>query len=102
MVENLPKIINQYPELLTITKPSLKNVIFYNENRYNLHFIESLISIYKFYFEIDPILIGPDYFGQNNSGSLEFLEHINSGVVIFAYADILFNDIIKISKKRLI
>ena len=45
------KIINQYPEMLTITKPSLKNVIFYNENRYNLHFIESLISIYKFYFE---------------------------------------------------
>ena len=94
------KIINQYPEMLTITKPSLKNGIFYSESRYNVHFIESLISIYKFYFEIDPILIGPEYFGQNNSGSLEFLEHINSGVVIFAYADILFNDIIKINKKR--
>ena len=43
---------HQYPELLKITKPNNQNCIFYNEQRYDKHFLDALISIYKFYFEI--------------------------------------------------
>ena len=105
-MENLPKIINQYPELLNITKPSLQNGIFYSEQRYNLQFIDALILFYKFYFEIEPVLIIPSCFKEivpGLPGNLDFLEQLkeNSKVVIFAYADILFNDIIKINKRRL-
>jgi len=105
-MDSLPKLINQYPELLVVSKPSLKNAIFYNEERYNPHFIESLISIYKFYFEIDPLLVIPKYFESYHPGAfladLESLENIKeSKIIIFAYADILFNDILKINKRRL-
>ena len=105
-MDSLPKLINQYPDLLIVSKPSLKNSIFYNEERYNPHFVESLISIYKFYFEIDPLLIIPKYFEsyhpEASIADLEYLENIKENkIIIFAYADILFNDIIKINKRRL-
>ena len=105
-MDSLPKLINQYPELLNVSKPSLKNTIFYNENKYNSHFIESLISIYKFYFEINPLLVIPKYFKSYHQeaflGDLESLENLKENkIIIFAYADILFNDIIKINKRRL-
>jgi hypothetical protein len=106
-MDTLPKIINQYPELLNITKPSIKNGIFYSEERYNPHFIDSLIQIYKFFFEIDPVLFVPKNYNINHKdcmvADLESLETLkeNSGVIIFAYADILFNDILKINKRRL-
>ena len=51
----LPKIINQYPELLEITRPGLHNVIWSNEMRYSPHFVESLIQIYTFFFENTPM-----------------------------------------------
>lgn len=106
-METLPKIINQYPELLNIVKPSIKNGIFYSEERYNPHFVDSLIQIYKFFFEINPVLFVPKNYenGHENCivADLESLETLNenSGLIIFAYSDILFNDILKINKRRL-
>ncbi len=105
-MDSLPKLINQYPELLVVSKPSLRNAIFYNEERYNSYFIESLISIYKFYYEINPLLVIPKYFKSYHPeaflADLESLENIKENkVIIFAYADILFNDILKINKRRM-
>ena len=78
-MDSLPKIINQYPELLNITKPSCKNGIFYSEERYTSQFIEALISIYKFYFEIEPVVIVPRQFSEKGTiGTLEFLENFTS------------------------
>ena len=91
-----------YPELLTITKPNdLQNCIFYSEKRYNQHFLESLIQFYKSYFEIEPLVVVPKCVNDFD-GSLEALEQMKiNKIVIFAYADILFNDLIKINKRRL-
>jgi len=101
-METLPKIINQYPELLKITKPNdLQNCIFYSEQRYDPQFLESLILFYKFYFQIEPDVIVPKSVNDCN-GNLESIEQLKiNKIVIFAYADILFNDLIKINKRRL-
>jgi len=102
MIDQIPKLINQYPELLNITKPNCShNCIYYSEQRYNSHFLESLILMYKFYFEIEPDVIVPKCI-DDCIGNLESLEQLKiNKIVIFAYADILFNDLIKINKRRL-
>ena len=93
--------LNLYPELLEITKPNNLHSICYNEQKYNPHFLESLINFYKFYFEIEPLVVVPKCINSFD-GNLESLEQLKiNKVVIFAYADILFNDLVKINKKRL-
>jgi hypothetical protein len=104
-MDSLPKLINQYPELLEITRPTLKNVV-YTQTSYCPHFIESLIQIYNFFFEIEPVLFVPKHFHNLHEGSiigdLENLENFKSnGIIIFAYSDILFNEVLKINKRRL-
>jgi hypothetical protein len=107
-MDNLPKIINQYPELLTVTRPSLKKCIFYSEERYDKQFIDALIQIYKFYYEIDITLFIPNNFEKYHTNSivanlesLESIESVKDNVIVFAYSDIIFNDLIKINKKRI-
>ena len=102
----LPKIINQYPELLEITRPGLQNVIWSNEMKYSPHFVESLIQIYTFFFEITPVVFVPRHYDHYHKGSiiadLENLEQLNvKGVLIFAYADITINEISKTNRRRL-
>jgi hypothetical protein len=93
--------LNLYPELLEITKPNNLHCICYSEQKYNPHFLESLINFYKFYFEIEPLVVVPKCINSFD-GNLEALEQLKiNKVVIFAYADILFNDLVKINKKRL-
>jgi len=104
-MDSLPKLINQYPELLEITRPQLKNVIF-TQKEYCPHFIDSLIQIYKFYFEIEPVLFVPRNYDTLHEiaviADLENLENIkNEQIVIFAYSDILFNELLKINKRRI-
>jgi len=103
-METLPNHFLKYPELLQITKPkSSKRCIYYSEERYNHDFVDSLVSVYKYYFEIEPVLILPHCKCESN-GSLESLEQLSileSSVIIFAYADIFLNDLTKINKRRL-
>ena len=101
----LPKIINQYPELLEITRPKLKNVI-YTQLSYCPHFVDSLIQIYKFFFQIEPVVFVPKYFPDYHEESiiadLENLQNVKSnGVIIFAYADIIFNEALKLTRRRI-
>ena len=80
-MDSLPKLINQYPELLEITRPNLKNVV-YTQTSYCPHFIESLIQIYNFFFDIEPVLFVPKHFHNLHEGSiigdLENLENFKS------------------------
>jgi len=103
-MDSLPKLINQYPELLEITRPQLKNVVF-TQNGYCPHFVNSLVQIYRFYFEIEPVLFVPKNYDSFHETSiiadLENLENIKAEVVIFAYSDIIFNDVFKINKRRI-
>jgi hypothetical protein len=109
-METLPKLINQYPELLSITKPSLKNGIFYNVD---FNIVEPLISIYKFYFECCVNLFIPknykipkinELIGVNVfEGDIETLENFKSReneICIFLYTDIIFNSLYN-NKRRL-
>ena len=107
-MDNLPKLINQYPELLTVTRPSLKKCIFYSEERYNKQFIDALIQIYKFYYETDITLFVPNNFEKYHTDatvadleSLESLDSVKDKVIVFAYSDIIFNDLVKINRKRI-
>ena len=62
-----------------------------------------MLQLYKFYFELEPILIVPKSI-NSDLGDLEYIEQLNvksNNVVIFGYADILFSDLIKINKRRL-
>jgi hypothetical protein len=104
-MDTLPKIINQYPELLEITRPQLKSVL-YTQLSYCPHFVDSLIQIYKFFFEIEPVVFVPKYFPDSHQESiiadLENLQNVKSnGVVIFAYADIVFNEVQKLTRRRI-
>lgn len=107
-MDNLPKLINQYPELLTVTRPSLKKCIFHSEERYDKQFVDALIQIYKFYYEIDITLFVPNNFEKYHINStvadlesLECVENIKDKIIVFAYSDIIFNDLVKINRKRL-
>jgi hypothetical protein len=107
-METLPKLINQYPELLSITKPSLKNGIFYNVD---FNIVEPLISIYKFYFECTINLFIPKNYKIHKinenvnifEGDIESLENFKSReneICIFLYTDIIFNSLYN-NKRRL-
>jgi len=105
-METLPKLINQYPELLSITKPSLKNGIFYNVD---FNIVEPLISIYKFYFECGINLFIPKNYKMSYQdvnifeGDIESLENFKSReneICIFIYTDIIFNSLYN-NKRRL-
>jgi hypothetical protein len=104
-MDNLPKLINQYPELLTVTRPSLKKCIFQSEERYDKQFVDALIQIYKFYYEIDIKLFVPNNFEKYHINStvadLESLESVKDDIIVFAYSDIIFNDLVKINRKRI-
>ena len=96
--------LSTFPEILQITKPNgPKNCLFYCEQRYNKELVIALSDFYKVYFELEPVIVFPKCIDAE-SGSLYILENLNikkNSVVIFAYADILFNDLMNVSKRRL-
>jgi hypothetical protein len=76
--------------------------------RYSPHFVESLIQIYTFFFENTPIVFVPQHYDNYHKGSvivdLENLEQLkinNESILIFAYADITFNEVSKTNRRRL-
>ena len=103
-MESCLKYLSTFPEILQITKPNgPKNCLFYCEQRYNKELVIALADFYKVYFELEPIIIFPKCIDAE-SGSLYILENLNikkNSVVIFAYADILLNDLMNVSKRRL-
>lgn len=99
--------IQRFPEVLQIIKPKIQYGIFYYESKIDQEYIHCLIDIYTYYFEIGVTLFLPEIkntiFNTNYlTADLETLEQFSEqGVIIFAYADMIFNDLCKINKRRI-
>ena len=121
MEKTFVKLFQDYPELFYITKES-NNLVAFGERIFkNDNFLCSLMWVYKFYFNKEITLFLPktvdinidefnNYIGCDIqladinifNGDIESFDNTSksSGLVIYAYADIIFND--HVNKKRLV
>jgi hypothetical protein len=115
------KVFQEYPELFTITRDhERKGTICYGEKVYNTsNFLCSLLWVYKYYFNKKIVLFVPkqidinammttfnqlhggDYFSEITvfNGYIESFDvQMVDGIVIYAYADIIFNEHVNIKR----
>ena len=91
--------INQYPELLNITKPSIKNIICYGKI-IDQQFIDSLIFVYSNFFNLKSIVLVPELYPDGiecNLYNIENLEYSSKDVIIFTNTELIIHGI---NKKR--
>jgi hypothetical protein len=113
------KLLNN--DLVYMTKPKNNKLISYG-CYFDVKLVYSLAWIYKYYFEENVVLIFPKIINVPETlaefnrlvgeyplstedviyGSLETLENLKKGVVIFGFADFIFNDLCILNKRRLL
>jgi hypothetical protein len=89
------KVVNDCPELLNLTKQNDKSLICHGVLTDKI--IESVSWWYKNYFSKETVVFLP------KNTDLEALENVkpsNETVIIFGFADIIFNDLCKNNKRR--
>jgi hypothetical protein len=119
-MENIfSKLLNDH--LVFMTKPKNNKLISYG-CYFDVKLVYSLAWIYKYYFEENVILIFPKMIKISETltefnrsvgeyplsteeviyASLETIENLKKGVVIFGFADFIFNDLGILNKRRLL
>jgi hypothetical protein len=89
------KVVNEFPELLNLTKQNDKNLICHGKLSEKL--IDSVSWWYKNYYSKETTLFLP------KNTDLEALENVKPSsetVIIFGFADTVFNDLCKSNKRR--
>jgi hypothetical protein len=121
MESTFVKLINEFKDLVSMTRPKNNKLISYG-SYFDVKLVYSLAWIYKYYFEENVILILPriikipETLGEFNksvgeyplseqdvvSSSLETVENLKGQVIIFGFADFIFNDLCILNKRRLL
>jgi hypothetical protein len=103
----ISKLFAEHPELFLITKHRIQNgIICYSESLFQKNtLIDSLVWIYQNYFCKETIVFLPKMFSVQGglTADLATLEHTNiktGSVVIFGYADFIFQNLVGIDKRK--
>jgi hypothetical protein len=93
---------NNYPELLNVTKGSIKNIICYGKI-IDQQFIDSLVFVYTHFFNLNSLVLVPELYPNGiecNLYNIENLEYSSKNVIIFNYTDLIIENMLKTNKKR--